>query len=116
MSELIKERFLMKWSSTRKEIHTRKLRVQSSPVQSSPVQSLIACLDVTRHVIMAQFFENLNEPGIKVNSRNKRGLLGSSARDQISLQTFILNEIQPDRHCEQMASREGEKIGNVDLK
>ena len=111
MSELIKERFLMKWSSTRKEIHTRKLRVQSSPVQS-----LIACLDVTRHDIMAQFFENLNEPGIKVNSRNKRGLLGSSARDQISLQTFILNEIQPDRHCEQMASREGEKIGNVDLK
>ena len=114
MSELIKERFLMKWSSTRKEIHTRKLRVQSSPVQSSPI--LIACLDVTRHVIMAQFFENLNEPGIKVNSRNKRGLLGSSVQDQISLQTFILNEIQPDRHCEQMASREGEKIGNVDLK
>ena len=88
----------------------------ASPVQSSPVQSLIACLDVTGHVIIAQFFENLNEPGIKVNSRNKRGLLGSSAQDQISLQTFILNEIQPDRHCEQMASREGEKIGNVDLK
>ena len=34
MSELIKEklRFLMKWSSTRKEIQTRKLRVQSSPI------------------------------------------------------------------------------------
>ena len=51
-----------------------------------------------------------------MNSRNKRGLLGSSVQDQISLQTFILNEIQPDRHCEQMASREGEKIENVDLK
>ena len=50
-----------------------------------------------------------------MSSRNKRGLLGSSAQDQISLQTFILNEIQPDRHCEQMASREGEEIGNVDL-
>ena len=36
MSELIKERFLMKWSSTRKEIQTRKLRVQSSP-ESSPI-------------------------------------------------------------------------------
>ena len=31
-------------------------------------------------------------------------------------ETFILNEIQSDRHCEQMASCEGEKIGNVDLK
>ena len=51
-----------------------------------------------------------------MSSRNKRGLLGSSAQDQISLQTFILNEVQPDRHCEQMASREGEEIGNVDLK
>ena len=106
MSELIKERFLMKWSSTRKEIQTRKLRVQSSPVQSN----------LSLHVWKPSFFENLNEPGIKVNSRNKRGLLGSSVQDQISLQTFILNEIQPDRHCEQMASREGEKIGNVDLK
>ena len=51
-----------------------------------------------------------------MSSRNKRGLLDSSAQDQISLQTFILNEIQPDRHCEQRASREGEEIGNVDLK
>ena len=28
----------------------------------------------------------------------------------------MMNEIQSDRHCEQMASCEGEKIGNVDLK
>ncbi|CAH3149551.1 unnamed protein product, partial [Pocillopora meandrina] len=49
----------------------------------------------------------LNEPGIKVNSRNKRGLLCSSVQDQVPLQILILNEIQPDRHCEQMASREG---------
>ena len=50
-----------------------------------------------------------------MNSRNKRGLLCSSVQDQVPLQTLILNEIQPDRHCEQMASREGEKIEkNVD--
>ena len=64
---------------------------------------------------LSRFSENLNEPGIKVNSRNKRGLLCSSVQDQVPLQTLILNEIQPDRHCEQMASREGEKIEkNVD--
>ena len=51
-----------------------------------------------------------------MNSRNKRGLLCSSVQDQVPLQILVLNEIQPDRHCEQMASREGEKIGNVDLK
>ena len=51
-----------------------------------------------------------------MNSRNKRGLLCSFVQDQVPLQTFILNEIQPDHHCEEMASREGEKIGNVDLK
>ena len=51
-----------------------------------------------------------------MNSRNKPGLSCSSVQYQVPLQTFILNEIQPYRHCEEMASREGEKIGNVDLK
>ena len=67
-------------------------------------------------LLLSSFLENLNKLGIKVNSRNKPGLSCSSVQDQVPLQIFILNEIQPDRHCEEMGSREGEKIGNVDLK
>ena len=67
-------------------------------------------------LLLSSFLENLNKSGIKVNSRNKPGLSCSSVQYQVPLQTFILNEIQPYRHCEEMASREGEKIGNVDLK
>ena len=92
----------------KKEIRTRKFRVHSN---------LLLHVWMSRDMLLlSSFSENLNEPGIKVNSRNKPGLSCSSVQDQVPLQIFILNEIQPDRHCEEMGSREGEKIGNVDLK
>ena len=92
----------------KKEIRTRKFRVHSN---------LLVHVWMSRDMLLlSSFLENLNKSGIKVNSRNKLGLSCSSVQDQVPLQIFILNEIQPDRHCEEMASREGEKIGNVDLK
>ena len=92
----------------KKEIRTRKFRVHSNlPLHVWMSRDML---------LLSSFFENLNKSGIKVNSRNKPGLSCSSVQDQVPLQTFILNEIQPDRHCGEMASREGEKIGNVDLK
>ena len=93
----------------KKEIRTRKFRVHSNlPLHVWMSRDML--------LLLSSFLENLNKSGIKVNSRNKPGLSCSSVQDQVPLQTFILNEIQPDRHCEEMASREGEKIGNVDLK
>ena len=92
----------------KKEIRTRKFRVHSN---------LLVHVWMSRDMLsLSSFSENLNKSGIKVNSRNKPSLSCSSVQDQVPLQTFILNEIQPDRHCGEMASREGEKIGNVDLK
>ena len=93
----------------KKEIRTRKFRVHSNlPLHVWMSRDML--------LLLSSFFENLNKSGIKVNSRNKPGLSCSSVQDQVPLQIFILNEIQPDRHCEEMGSREGEKIGNVDLK
>ena len=103
-----KETFIMKGRVNEKEIRTRKFRVQSN---------LLVHVWMSRDMLLlSSFLENLNKSGIKVNSRNKPSLSCSSVQDQVPLQTFILNEIQPDRHCGEMASREGEKIGNVDLK
>ena len=64
MSELIKERFLMKWSSTRKEIQTRKLRVQSSPVQSSPISHCMSGCHTT-------CYHSLVFPKIWMNQESK---------------------------------------------
>ena len=90
------------------EIRTRKFRVHSNlPLHVWMSRDMLS---------LSSFLENLNKSGIKVNSRNKPGLSCSSVQDQVPLQIFILNEIQPDCHCEEMDSREGEKIGNVDLK
>ena len=92
----------------KKEIRTRKFRVHSNlPLHVWMSRDMLS---------LSSFLENLNKSGIKVNSRNKPGLPCSSVQDQVPLQIFILNEIQPDRHCEEMDSREGEKIENVDLK
>ena len=93
----------------KKGIRTRKFRVHSNlPLHVWMSRDML--------LLLSSFLENLNKSGIKVNSRNKPGLSCSSVQDQVPLQTFIMNEIQPDRHCGEMASREGEKIGNVDLK
>ena len=90
------------------EIRTRKFQVHSNlPLHVWMSRDML---------LLSSFLENLNKSGIKVNSRNTPGLSCSSVQDQVPLQTFMLNEIQPDRHCEEMASREGEKIENVDLK
>ena len=98
----------MKGKVNEKEIRTRKFRVQSNlPLHVWMSRDML---------LLSSFLENLNKSGIKVNSRNTPGLSCSSVQDQVPLQTFMLNEIQPDRHCEEMASREGEKIENVDLK
>ena len=64
----------------KKEIRTRKFRVHSN---------LLLHVWMSRDMLLlSSFSENLNEPGIKVNSRNKRGFLCLSVQDQVPLRNL----------------------------